>query len=561
MNQYDYIVVGAGSAGCAVAGRLAEDPETRVLLLEAGPPDRNIWIHIPIGYGKTMFCPKNNWQFHSEPEPHLNDRRIYQPRGRTLGGSSSINGLVYIRGQAEDFDRWASLGNTGWGWSDMLPYFKRSECNERGPSKHHGGSGPLRVANIRGKHELVEAFIGGAGELGISRTDDFNGARQEGAGYFQLTTHRGLRWSAAKGYLPAARARGNLVVETDAHATGVVFDGKRAVGVRYLRGGQQMEARANCEVVLSAGAFQSPQLLELSGIGEADHLSALGIRPLHHLPEVGCNLQDHLQARLIYKCTKPITTNDDLRTLWGQARIGLRWLLRHEGPVAAGIQLGGMFARALPEAATPDVQFHFGTISADMTAGKPHDFSGFTMSVCQLRPTSRGEIRIGSRDPLVAPRARFNYLSTDMDRRTMLAGIRLARAIAASRSLSPYIASEYRPGPGVASDEETIAFLREYATTIFHPVGTCRMGPDAASVVDPRLRVRGVSGLRVVDASIMPLLLSGNTNAGAIVIGEKAADMMKADRRAAPSCLPLSVAASAERRPVGAKESRSAEVQ
>ncbi len=534
MRNFDYIVVGAGSAGCALAGRLTEDGRTSVLLLEAGPKDRNIWIHIPIGYGKTMFDPVNNWQFYSEPEPHLNGRKIYQPRGRTLGGSSSINGLVYIRGQAEDFDAWAALGNTGWGWSDILPYFKRSERNERGASEYHGGEGPLSVSNIRGKNELVEAFINGAGELGIPRTDDFNGARQEGAGYFQLTTRNGLRCSAAKAYLPAARAHGNLVVETDAHATGVIFEGKRAVGVRYLRGGQALEARANCEVVLSAGAFQSPQLLQLSGIGDADHLRALGIQPVHDAPQVGKNLQDHLQSRLIYKCTKPITTNDELRTLWGTAKIGMRWIFRKEGPVAAGIQLGGMFARAVPQARTPDVQFHFGTISADMTAGKPHDFSGFTVSMYNLRPTSRGEVNARSRDARDAPAALFNYLSTKEDEDMMLAGFRLARGVAASRSMSPYIAEEYRPGPGVASDEETLAFVREYATTIFHPVGTCRMGDDAASVVDPRLKVRGVTGLRVVDASIMPLLLSGNTNAGAMVIGEKAADMMKADRRKTP---------------------------
>lgn len=533
MRNFDYIVVGAGSAGCALAARLAEDGRTSVLLLEAGPKDRNIWIHIPIGYGKTMFNPKLNWQFYSEPEPHLNGRRIYQPRGRTLGGSSSINGLVYIRGQAEDFDAWAALGNTGWGWNEVLPYFKRSESNERGASDYHGGDGPLAVSNIRGRHELVEAFIGAAGEFGIPRTEDFNGARQEGAGYFQLTTRNGLRCSSAKAYLGAALARGNLVVETDAHATGVVFEGQRAVGVRYLRGGQPQEARANVEVALCAGALQSPQLLQVSGVGNPADLTALDIPVVHAQPEVGRNLQDHLQSRLIYKCTKPITTNDDLRTLWGQARIGLRWILRKEGPVAAGIQLGGMFARAQPQAKTPDVQFHFGTISADMTAGKPHDFSGFTMSVCQLRPTSRGELKLRTRDARDAPAARFNYLATQEDQVTMLAGIRLTRKISGSRSLSPYIAEEYRPGPGVASDDETLAFIREYATTIFHPVGTCRMGSDAASVVDPRLKVRGVTGLRVADASIMPLLLSGNTNAGAIVIGEKAADMMKEDRKMA----------------------------
>ena len=531
MREFDYIIVGAGSAGCALAGRLADDGKTSVLLLEAGPKDRNMWIHIPIGYGKTMFDPKVNWQFYSEPEPHLNGRKIYQPRGRTLGGSSAINGLVYIRGQAEDFEAWKALGNNGWGWSDVLPYFKRSEGNERGASEYHGGDGPLTVSNIRGKSELLEAFIGGAGEQGIPRTDDFNGAQQEGAGYFQLTTRNGLRCSAAKAYLHLGGARGNLAVETEAYATGVVFEGKRAVGVRYLRGGQPMEARARCEVVLSAGAFQSPQLLQLSGVGAASELGAHGIPVIHDVYSVGKNLQDHLQSRLIYKCTKPITTNDDLRTLWGQALIGMRWIFRKEGPVAAGIQVGGMFARANPQAKTPDVQFHFGTISADMTAGKPHDFSGFTVSMCNLRPTSRGDVQLRSASAQQPPAIRFNYLATQEDEAVMLDGFKLARRIASSRSMSPYVAEEYRPGPGVTSDDEILGFVREYATTIFHPVGTCRMGSDTDSVVDTRLRVRGVKGLRVADASIMPQLLSGNTNAASMVIGEKAADMMKEDRR------------------------------
>ncbi|SAL87498.1 choline dehydrogenase [Caballeronia arvi] len=528
---YDYIVVGAGSAGCAVAARLAQDKQTSVLLLEAGPADKNIWIHIPIGYGKTMFNPQLNWQFKSEPEPFLNNRQIYQPRGRTLGGSSSINGLVYIRGQSQDFDKWEALGNEGWSWRDVLPYFKRSEGNERGESALHGGSGPLSVSNIRGKHELVEAFIGAANEIDVPRTTDFNGAVQEGAGYFQLTTRNGLRCSAAKAYLRSGLTGDNLEVQTDAHAMAVLFDGnKRAIGVRYRQGGQVKEARVNHEVILSSGALQTPQLLMLSGVGDAVALRDKGIKVVHDLPAVGKNLQDHLQSRLIYKCTKPITTNDDLRSWWGQARIGLRWIFRKAGPVAAGIQLGGMFARTSNEVNTPDVQFHFGTISADMTAGKPHDFSGFTMSVCNLRPTSRGELSLHSADPFAGPKATFNYLSTEHDEKTMIAGVRMARRIARSRSLSPYVADEYRPGFDIDSDDEVLDFIREYATTIFHPVGTCRMGPDEASVVDTRLRVRGVRGLRVADASIMPLLLSGNTNAGAIVIGEKAADLIKQDR-------------------------------
>ena len=533
MRTYDYVIVGAGSAGCALATRLAHDPTIRVLLLEAGPTDRNLWIHIPIGYGKTLYDPVVNWQFQSEPEPHLNNRQIHTPRGRTLGGSSSINGLVYIRGQAEDFEDWKALGNVGWGWQDVLPYFRRSETNDRGASEYHGAQGPVGVSSIRGKHELVEAFIGAATGLGIPRNDDFNGATQEGVGYFQLTTRNGMRSSTAKAYLRSGLAGRNLEVETDAHASRIVLEGKRAVGLRYRRGGQEVEVRASREVILSAGALQSPQVLMLSGIGDHAELSAHGIDTVHHLPAVGKNLQDHLQSRLMYKCTKPITTNDDLRTWWGRARIGLQWLLLRSGPVASGIQLGGLFARTLPQLQRPDVQFHFGTISADIAAGKPHDFSGFTMSVCQLRPTSRGEVRLRSADAFVAPAALFNYLATGEDQATMVRGVRLARAIARSPSLSPYIKDEYRPGFDVESDDEMLGFIRQYGTTIFHPVGTCRMGSDAESVVDPRLKVRGVQGLRVVDASIMPLLLSGNTNAGAIAIGEKAADLIREDSRLA----------------------------
>ena len=527
MRSFDYIVVGAGSAGCAVAARLAEDRSVSVLLLEAGPADRNIWIHIPIGYGKTMFNPQLNWQFKSEPEPHLNGRQIYQPRGRTLGGSSSINGLVYIRGQAEDFMRWEALGNAGWGWDSVLPYFRKAENNERGACTHHGAGGPVAVSNIRGKHELVEAFIGAANELGIARTDDFNGPRQEGVGYFQLNTRNGLRWSSAKGYLRSGIAGRNLVVETDAHASSIVWDGKRAVGIRYRRDGADIEVRANREVILSAGAFQTPQLLMLSGVGDESHLRQFGIPVVHHAAGVGKNLQDHLQSRLMYRCSKPITTNDDLKSVWGRARIGAKWLLMKKGPVAAGIQLGGMFARTDVREKTPDVQFHFGTISADSTAGQPHDFPGFTMSVCQLRPTSRGEVKLRSASPFDAPAPLFNYLSTDDDKRTMVAGVRMARRLARSRSLSPYIADEYRPGFDIEAEDEVLGFIREYATTIFHPVGTCRMGVDDGAVVDTSLKVRGVRGLRVVDASIMPLVLSGNTNAGSVVIGEKAADMIK----------------------------------
>jgi choline dehydrogenase len=531
-HVYDYVIIGAGSAGCVLANRLTESGKHTVLLLEAGPADKNIWIHIPIGYGKTMFDKRVNWQFYTEPEPNLGNRKIYWPRGRTLGGSSSINGLVYVRGQAEDYDHWAALGNAGWSWKEVLPYFIKAENNNGVGGAYHGSSGPLHVSPIREKHELVDAFIAGAGELGIPHNEDFNGRTQEGAGYYELTSRKGLRCSTAKGYLKPARLRPNLEIATEAFASRILFDGTTATGVRYRQRGKECVARARNEVLLCAGAIQSPQLLQLSGIGPDALLKRHGITLLVDAPGVGENLQDHLQVRLMYKCSKPITTNDDLMSLWRKAKIGMKWTFFRKGPLAIGIQLGGLFTRAMKDAKTPDIQFHFGTISADMTAGKPHPFSGFTMSVCQLRPSSRGSIRIKSADASVPPEMKPNYLDTEHDRKVMIAAVRVARALAETRAMAPYIVEEYRPGAAVETDEQILDFIRSYATTIFHPVGTCRMGSASHSVVDERLRVRGVHGLRVVDASIMPTLISGNTNAPAIMIGEKGADMILADATA-----------------------------
>ncbi len=536
-QQFDYIVVGAGSAGCVLAARLSEDPATRVLLLEAGPPDRSLWIHLPIGYGKTMWSDKYNWRFSTDPDPNMNGRRIYWPRGKTLGGSSSINGLIYIRGQREDYDHWAALGNTGWGFDDVLPYFVKSEGNERGAIPLHGGDGPLKVSDIGATHELIEAFIGGAQQIGVPRTDDFNGAQQEGAGYFQLTTHKGWRVSTAKAYLDPARGRPNLRIETDAFAVGLIMDGTRAVGVRYRQGGVMQEARCNAEVLLCAGALQSPQLLQLSGIGPRALLRQHDIPLVVDAPGVGENLQDHLQIRLSYECTKPITTNDQLNSVFGQMKIGLQWLLFRSGPLAIGINQGGCFMRALqgsngePEAKTPDIQFHVATLSADMAGGKVHPYSGFTMSICQLRPESRGHVRIRSNDPFEPPEMQPNYLSTELDRRTTIAGMKAARAIAASAAMAPYVKREVKPGPQATDDAALLEFARNHGATIFHPSGTCRMGTDAHAVVDARLRVTGTSGLRVVDCSVMPTLVSGNTNAPAVMLAEKAADMIRDDAR------------------------------
>lgn len=526
---YDFIIVGAGSAGCVLANRLSEDPRTRVLLLEAGPPDRSPWIHLPIGYGKTMFHPVYNWRFQTEPDPGMNNRRLYWPRGRGLGGSSSINGLIYVRGQHEDYDHWASLGNAGWSWNEVSPYFKKLEGNARGANEFHSADGPLKVSDIATPHPLIEATIAAASELGIPANADFNGATQEGAGYYQLTTYRGLRCSAAVAYLRPARKRTNLQIETGAQATRILFEGKRASGVLYRQNGRGVEARASREVLLAAGALQSPQLLQLSGVGDAAFLQRMGVAVTHHLPGVGENLQDHLQLRLIFRCAQAITTNDDLNSLWRRIKIGAQWLFSRSGPLAIGINQGGIFARSLPQSTTPDVQFHIATLSADMAGGKVHPFSGTTFSVCQLRPTSRGYVRIASLDPMQAPAMQPYYLSTELDRQTAVAGMRLARRLAEAPALQRLIAGEFKPGREVESDDDWLAFAREHGATIFHPAGTCKMGHDMMAVVDERLRVHGLSGLRVVDCSIMPTLPSGNTNAPVIMVAEKAADLIRAD--------------------------------
>ena len=532
-ESFDYIVVGAGSAGAVLAGRLSEDPATRVLLLEAGPDDKSFWIHLPIGYGKTMWSKRYNWCFHTDPDPNMNGRRIYWPRGKTLGGSSSINGLIYIRGQREDYDHWAALGNPGWSFDEVLPYFIKSERNQRGASAHHGADGPLSVSDIDDKNDLIEAFIGGAQQIGVPRTEDFNGAAQEGAGYYQLTTWKGWRWSTAKGYLTPHRHRPNLVIRTEAQATRIELANRRAVAVHYRQGGLDKVARCNGEILLSAGAIQSPQLLQLSGIGPAALLKQHGVPVVHVLSGVGENLQDHLQIRLIFESTRP-TTNDQLNSRWGQARLGWQWLLHRSGPLAVGINQGGCFMRALPaESKTPDIQFHAATLSADMAGGKLHPYSGLTMSICQLRPESRGHIRIKSTDPFQPPEMQPNYLATDLDRRTAVAGMKAARAIAASEAMRPFIKREVKPGPDAGDDEALLEFCRNNGATIFHPTGTCTMGPDPArgAVVDTRMRVHGIDGLRVIDCSAMPTLVSGNTNAPAVMMAEKAVDMIREDAR------------------------------
>src|SRR6218665_204198 len=537
-EEFDYIVVGAGSAGCVLAGRLSEDPALQVLLLEAGPPDGSLGLPLPIGYGKTMWNPAYNWRFSTDPDPNLHGRRIYWPRGKTLGGSSAINGLIYIRGQRQDYDHWAALGNQGWGYDDVLPYFIPSEGNQRGANAGHGGAGPLRVSDIAARHELIEAFIAGAQQTGVPRTRDFNGATQEGAGYYQLTTHEGWRCSTATAYLTPAKRRPNLRMLTGALACQLVFEGRRAVGVSYRQGGRIKTARCRAQLLLSAGAIQSPQLLQLSGIGPRALLERSGLPVVHELPGVGENLQDHLQIRLGYECTKPITTNDQLNGWFGRLGMGLAWLLRRAGPRAGGIDQGGCFMRALkdangqPAAARPDIQFHVATLSADMAGGKVHPYSGFTMSVCQLRPESPGHVRIRSPAAAEPPAIQPNYLASALDRATTVAGVQAARAIAETPALAPYVKREVQPGPQAASAAELLDFCRHHGATIFHPVGTCRMGNDPLAVVDARLRVHGIAGLRVIDGSAMPTLVSGNTNAPIVMMAEKAVDLIRQDARA-----------------------------
>jgi choline dehydrogenase len=530
VEECDFVVVGAGSAGCVLANRLSENGRHKVVLLEAGPPDRSFWIHLPIGYGKTMWDPKVNWQFYTDPEPNMDGRRVYWPRGKTLGGSSSINGLIALRGQHEDYDRWHALGNPGWAWRDVLPYFIKLETNDApGDDQLHGRHGPVQVSSIPKRHELIEAVIDAAGRLGVPRNPDFNGRKQEGVGYFQLTTRNGWRMSAAKAYLKPARRRPNLKVETGAQATRLLFEGRRANGVVYRKGGRDVSLAARRGVILSAGAIQSPQLLMLSGIGPAADLAAFGIPVIADRAQVGANLHDHLQIRLIYRANRPITTNDQLRTLAGRTKLALEWFFWSGGALAIGINQGGLFTRVLPDSDRPDIQFHIATLSADMAGGKPHDFPGFTLSVCQLRPESRGKITLASPDPLAAPRIEANYLATDTDRRCATAAVAFARRLAGTAPLSNYIHSEVLPGPQAKTDADFLGFARKYGATIFHPSGTCRMGSDAEAVVDPRLRVRGVDRLWVVDCSIMPELVSGNTNLPAIMIGEKASDMILED--------------------------------
>ncbi|HEX2940893.1 MAG TPA: choline dehydrogenase [Rhodopila sp.] len=530
--EADFVVIGAGSAGCVMAARLSEDPATRVVLLEAGGEDTNRWIHIPLGFGKTFADTSVNWCYETEADPGIGNRRIFWPRGKVLGGSSSINGMVDIRGQKEDFDHWRQLGNAGWSFDDVLPYFRRAEHQTRGADSYHGTGGPLCVSDVAAD-PICEAFIEAAAECGIPRNDDFNGGTQEGVGYHQTTTRNGRRCSTAVGYLRPAMSRPNLRVITHALTERILLDGHRATGVRFRRGGQTITVRAVREVILCGGAINSPQLLMLSGIGPAAHLAEHGIDTAHDLQGVGQSLQDHYSAPIKLRCRMPITVNDVVNSPVGRIKAGLQYYLFRTGVLTMATSPAAMFVRTRPELASPDMKCSISPFSADRPQDGLHKWSGITMIAYQLRPESRGEIRLKSANPADPPEMHPNYLSAELDQRTLVAGLQLCRRVLANPRMQQFIESEYIPGPSVRTDDEMLDYARRMGGTVFHPTSTCKMGPDGMAVVDASLRVHGIVGLRVVDASIMPTVASGNTNAPTIMIAEKAADMIRQEVRLA----------------------------
>ena len=525
--QYDYIIVGAGSAGCVLANRLSGEANKRVLLLEAGGRDWYPWIHVPVGYFKTLHNPLTDWSYKTEPDPGLNGRAIDWPRGKTLGGSSSINGLLYIRGQRQDYDHWRQLGNAGWSFEDILPYFMKSEDQQNGADEFHGTGNELAVQNMRAKRDICEALINAAGELGVQRNADFNGAEQEGAGYFQQTARNGLRCSTARAFLNPVKNRPNLDIVTHALVDKVLIENTRTIGIAVSIKGDQRRyhLRPGGEVILSAGAIGSPQILQLSGIGPGALLQSLGIEVVKNLAGVGENLQDHLQIRTVYEVNVP-TLNEEINSLFGRMMIGMQYVFARSGPMSMGASQVCIFARSNDHVETPDIQYHFQPLSADKPGIEMHPFPGVTLSVCQLRPESRGRIEIISPNPEAYPAIHPNYLSAERDCQTAIDALKFTRRLVKTKALKSYIVREHLPGPGVETDAQLLDSARNIAQTIYHPTSTCKMGTDPMSVVDERLRVYGISGLRIVDASIMPTITSGNTNAPTIMIAEKAAHMV-----------------------------------
>jgi len=530
LGTFDYVIVGAGTAGCLLANRLSADPGNRVLLLEAGGKDNYLWIHIPIGYLFTIDNPRTDWRFRTEAEAGLNGRVLGYPRGKVLGGCSSINGMIYMRGQARDYDQWRQLGNTGWGWDDVLPYFTRSEDFVHGADEMHGAGGEWRVEDLRLSWEILDAFRAAAAQVGIPESDDFNRGDNEGCGYFQVNQRRGRRWSTATAFLRPVRDRANLTVLTHAQVERIRLQGRRVAGVELQQRGQAGFAAA-ANVALCAGAVGSPQLLQLSGIGPGALLQELGIEVVHALPGVGENLQDHLQLRMAFKVQNTPTINERANSLLGKIGMGLEYALFRRGPLTMAPSQLGAFARSDPGRETANLQYHVQPLSLERFGEPLHGFPAFTASVCNLRPESRGSVRAQSPDPLAAPAIQPNYLSTAADRQVAADAIRLTRRIVEQAPLQPFAPEEFKPGAAFQSEEELWRAAGDIGTTIFHPVGTAKMGSDDMAVVDDRLRVHGIDGLRVVDASVMPTITSGNTNSPTVMIAEKAAEMMLMDAR------------------------------